>query len=147
MNSFKLHPQLAKDCYHMGDFSLSCLLLSKDANYPWYILVPKRSDISEVFQLSQDEQLQLNRESAELSQALSTGFNADKMNTAALGNMVPQLHLHHIVRYQEDRAWPNPVWGFTAAQAYQPEELRTRVLKTHALLKLLAFKPNHIDSL
>jgi len=145
--AFQLHPQLAKDCYYLGDFPLSILLLSKDANYPWYILVPKRSDISEVFQLSQEDQSQLNKESAELNQALSTGFNADKMNTAALGNMVPQLHLHHIVRYQDDSAWPNPVWGFAPAKAYQLEELRARILKTHTLLKLLAFKPSYIDSL
>ena len=145
--AFQLHPQLGQDCYYVGDFPLSTLLLSKDANYPWYILVPKRSDISEVFQLSQEDQSQLNKESAELNQALSTGFNADKMNTAALGNMVPQLHLHHIVRYQNDSAWPNPVWGFAPAKAYQPEELRARILKTHTLLKLLAFKPSPVDSL
>ena len=128
--SFQLHPQLAKDCYYLGDFPLSALLLSKDANYPWYILVPKKTGISETFQLSDAEQLQLNQESIDLSRALNDAFSADKMNIAALGNMVPQLHIHHIVRYTKDIAWPNPVWGFTTAQVYTEESFSNIRKKT-----------------
>ena len=114
--SFQLHPQLAKDCYYLGNFPLSALLLIKDANYLWYILVAKKTGISETSQLTDAEQLQLNQESIDLSRALNDAFSADKMNIAALGNMVPQLHVHHIVRYRKDIAWPNTVWGFTTAQ-------------------------------
>ena len=127
---FQLHPQLAKDCYYLGDFPLSALLLSKDANYPWYILVPKRADISEAFQLNTEEQQLLHQESILLSKTLNETFAADKMNIAALGNMVPQLHLHHIVRYKTDIAWPNPVWGYADAQAYQEQTLAERINAT-----------------
>jgi len=128
--TFQLHPQLVKDCHYLGDFPLSALLLSKDANYPWYILVPRQEDISEAFQLSDEQQQQLNNESLLLSKALSKSYSADKMNIAALGNMVPQLHLHHIVRYKTDIAWPNPVWGYTNAQAYNKQTLSERIKLT-----------------
>ena len=128
--AFQLHPQLANDCHYLGDFPLAALLLSKDANYPWYILVPRQEDISEAFQLNEDDQQQLNKESLFLSKALNTLYSADKMNIAALGNMVPQLHLHHIVRYKTDIAWPNPVWGYSEAQAYNQPALAERIAST-----------------
>ncbi len=108
---FKLHPRLAQDTSVIGDFPLCRLLLMNDANYPWFILVPRRAEIQEVFELEQQDQKQLLKESSHLSQVLSKIFQADKLNIAALGNIVPQLHIHHIVRYQTDQAWPNPVWG------------------------------------
>ncbi|ORU91364.1 MAG: diadenosine tetraphosphate hydrolase [Cycloclasticus sp. symbiont of Poecilosclerida sp. N] len=131
---FKLHPRLAEDCYYLGDFPLSALLLSKDARYPWYILVPKQADISEAFQLSPLNQQQLQYESLQLSERLNKAYQADKMNISALGNMVPQLHLHHIVRYSTDPAWPNTVWGHSKALKYTQEKLEKRVKKTHHLL-------------
>ena len=137
--NFQLHPQLAKDCYYLGDFPLCALLLSKDANYPWYILVPRQANISEAFQLSPNDQQKLQQESLQLSEALNNAFCADKMNIAALGNMVPQLHLHHIVRYKTDAAWPNPVWGFTLANNYTETLLNERVNKTQQLLKNTSF--------
>jgi len=143
--AFKLHPRLAEDCYYLGDFPLCALLLSKDANYPWYILVPKQANISEAFQLSTLDQQQLQYESLQLSQRLNIAFKADKMNIAALGNMVPQLHLHHIVRFKDDIAWPNPVWGFTDAAPYNKNELEERVNKTHLLLKNSDFKPTELN--
>jgi len=143
--AFELHPRLAADCYYLGDFPLCALLLSKDANYPWYILVPRQANISEAFQLSPLDQQQLQYESLQLSQLLNTSFNADKMNIAALGNMVPQLHLHHIVRFKDDDAWPNPVWGFADAAPYTEEELKERVNKTHQLLKSTDFKPTELS--
>lgn len=115
---FELHPQLAQDTMVVGDFPLCRLLLMNDVNYPWFILVPKRNGIREVFELDEKDQLQLLRESSQLSRVLHHAFQADKLNVAALGNMVPQLHIHHIVRYQSDPAWPKPVWGLYPAQPY-----------------------------
>jgi diadenosine tetraphosphate (Ap4A) HIT family hydrolase len=115
---FELHPKLAQDTSTVGDFSLCRLLLMNDASYPWFILVPRQPKIREIFELSERDQQQLLRESSQLSQVLNQLFQADKINVAALGNMVPQLHIHHIVRYQTDPAWPNPVWGFGPAQPY-----------------------------
>ncbi len=115
---FTLHPQLQADCIPLGHFPLCQLLLLNDANYPWFILVPEREDIREIYQLSADDQLQLLRESSQLAQQLADRFKADKMNIAALGNVVPQLHLHHIVRYRHDPAWPAPVWGKVPPQPY-----------------------------
>ena len=131
---FELHPQLAKDCLVLGDFKLSTVLLLNDSNYPWLILVPRRNDIKEIFQLQPAEQSQLLLESSVLSSSLDAYFKADKMNIAALGNMVPQLHIHHIVRYKTDPAWPNPVWGAVASVPYTPTEQSERVQLLQELL-------------
>ncbi len=120
---FELHPQLAKDCLVLGDFPLTQVLLNKDANYPWFILVPKRANIREIFELSETDQQQLLWESSYFSKQIYDLFNADKLNVAALGNMVPQLHVHHIVRYKTDVAWPGPVWGAKPAIEYQSDSL------------------------
>ena len=120
---FELHPQLAKDCIEVGDFPLSKVLLLNDSHYPWVVLVPRRENIDEIFQLSHEDQCQLLTESGTLSEAMATYFKADKMNVAALGNKVPQLHLHHIVRYKNDVSWPNPIWGAVAAKPYNKTEL------------------------
>ena len=121
---FELHPRLARDTFVIGDFPLSRLLLMNDASYPWFILVPRRADIVEIFELRHDDQLQLLKESSQLSMVLSRVFEADKLNIAALGNMVPQLHIHHIVRYRSDQAWPQPVWGRFPAQPYSKRALQ-----------------------
>lgn len=113
-----LHPKLAEDCFVVGRFELCALLLMNDARYPWFILVPQRAGISEIHQLSGAQRQQLISESAMLSEALSDGFAADKINIAALGNLVAQLHVHHIVRYKTDAAWPAPVWGRLPAIPY-----------------------------
>jgi diadenosine tetraphosphate (Ap4A) HIT family hydrolase len=125
----ELHPQLRKDCLLVGRFPLCRLLLMRDANYPWFILVPDREGIREIFELGEADQRQLLRESSRLSAVLVERFHADKLNIAALGNVVPQLHVHHIVRYRNDPAWPAPVWGRLPALPYTPEGL-TEVLGT-----------------
>lgn len=118
-----LHPRLAEECFVVGRFELCALLLMNDARYPWFILVPQRTDISEIHQLSGAQRQQLISESAMLSQALADSFAADKINIAALGNLVPQLHVHHIARYKTDAAWPAPVWGrFPAIHYAEGEE-------------------------
>ena len=125
----EIHPQLLRDCLVVGRFSLCHLLLMRDANYPWFILVPNREGVSELFQLSDPDQIELARESARLAAALAERFQAHKMNVAALGNLVPQLHIHHIVRYRDDAAWPAPVWGKVQPRAYSGEALAAMIGK------------------
>ena len=138
---FELHPRLAQDTLLVGDFPLCHLLLMNDANYPWFILVPRRADVREIFELANQDQQQLLKESSLLSKALNQLFQADKLNIAALGNMVPQLHIHHIVRYQTDQAWPNPVWGLFPAQPYA-ERARQEIC-AGLIDHLVDFTPSH----
>lgn len=132
--SFELHPQLARDCHRLGHFGLSLLLLMNDAQYPWFILVPRREGLREVYQLDQAEQALLLRESSALSRALMSAYRGDKLNLAALGNQVPQLHLHHIVRYAGDPAWPAPVWGRHPPRPYTADGLEQRRMSLRPLL-------------
>ena len=124
---FELHPRLAQDSIVIGEFDLSLLLLSRDANYRWCILVPKREDIFEIHHLSEEEQLQLIRESCRLSEVMTSVFDADKMNVAALGNVVRQLHVHHIARFTDDPAWPQPIWGKLPGKEYGADEFAERI--------------------
>ncbi|MBT8121082.1 MAG: HIT domain-containing protein [Gammaproteobacteria bacterium] len=119
-----MHPVLAQDCLLIGHFPLCRLLLMQDANYPWFILVPDRAEITEVHQLSTDDQQQLMHESVILSRVLEEVFRPDKLNLAALGNVVPQLHVHHVVRYRNDPAWPDPVWGRVPRREYTQRDLK-----------------------
>jgi len=121
-----LHPQLQKDCIIIGQFPLSLLLLLNDCNYPWFILVPQRENIREIHHLSVLDQQQLMRESSALAACMEQVFQADKINVAALGNVVPQLHVHHIARYTSDPAWPAPVWGTLPAIPYAPDAADAR---------------------
>ncbi len=120
---FSLDSRLHQDTHVIGDFPLSRLLLSNDANYPWFILVPRREAISELFQLNDTDQFQLWQETTFLAQVLKEAYAADKMNVATLGNVVAQLHMHVIVRRTDDAAWPAPVWGKVAAKPYGVEQL------------------------
>lgn len=118
-----IHPQLRRDCLIIGRYPLCHLLLMLDANYPWFILVPNREGISEIYELGTEDQAQLMRESSHLAQLLAERFRADKINIAALGNLVPQLHLHHVVRYRDDPAWPAPIWGKVPRVPYTDDNL------------------------
>lgn len=131
---FELHPQLAKDCTGLGRLTLCRLLLMDDANYPWFILVPQRESIREVHELSDTDRYLLWDESALLSRALQKGFAPQKLNIAALGNQVPQLHVHHIVRYSHDPAWPNPVWGRLPPKTYYGAERQKLATLMQSLL-------------
>ena len=121
---FQLDHRLEADTLLLGAFPLSLLLLSKDANYPWCILVPQREDIREIYQLNGADRQQLLDESCLVAETLNTLFAGDKINVAAIGNMVPQLHMHHVVRFKTDAAWPGAVWGAVAAATY-PQQLLT----------------------
>lgn len=130
----RIHPQLKNDCIVLGRFELSCILLVKDANYPWIILVPDIDDISEIYQMSVEQQRLLLQESSYLATKMVQHFKADKMNIAALGNVVPQLHLHHVARYADDVAWPAPIWGKHPAMPYDEKQLKTRIKELQTLL-------------
>ncbi|MGE8451351.1 MAG: HIT domain-containing protein [Pseudomonadales bacterium] len=120
---FTLDSRLQQDTLTLGDFPLCRLLLSNDANYPWFILVPRREDISELFQLDVTDQQQLWQETTVLAEVLKDSFDADKMNVATLGNVVSQLHMHVIVRKRDDAAWPAPVWGKHPAKPYNAQQV------------------------
>lgn len=131
---FTLHETLKQDCFVLGALPLSLLLMSRDANYPWFILVPQRAEITEIYQLTAEDQQQLLLESEVLSRALMAEFAGDKLNIAALGNMVPQLHIHHIVRFKGDAAWPKPVWGQVAGKVFSGGEGNLRMERIAARL-------------
>lgn len=133
---FKLHPVLEKDSIRIGRFGLCQIRLINDCNYPWVLLVPEREDITEIHQLSIEDRSLLAEESAFLSAVLAELFQADKMNVAAIGNLVPQLHLHHIVRYKTDPAWPAPIWGKWPMKPYTDRLLEETADKVAAALQL-----------
>jgi len=115
---FELDPRLAADTFLVGATPFSQVLLMNDVRYPWLILVPRRGDITEPFELREADQAQLWQESMRLGLAMKAHFAADKLNIAALGNQVAQLHVHHIARFHADDAWPGPVWGVGSAVSY-----------------------------
>ncbi|MEX0614710.1 MAG: HIT domain-containing protein [Methylophaga sp.] len=124
--AFKLHKQLANDAIQIGDLPLCQVLLMNDARFPWLVLVPRRQSVSETFDLSMKDQQLLWQEAALVAEKLKGLTGADKMNLAALGNQVPQLHIHVVARFKDDAAWPAPVWGVGKAVAYpEKEQLKT----------------------
>jgi diadenosine tetraphosphate (Ap4A) HIT family hydrolase len=120
---FKLAPELQRDTFHLGHFPLCSLLLMNDSQFPWFVLVPRREDVSEIFQLRSADQQQLLAEVSSLAEKLKDAFQADKMNVAALGNVVKQLHVHVIARYQSDAAWPSPIWGRQPPAPYEEAQV------------------------
>jgi len=118
----------------VGRFALSALLLLDDSTFPWFILVPQRQNVREIHQLSEPDQQQLMRESSLLAACIEKEFHADKINIAALGNVVPQLHIHHIVRYRTDPVWPAPVWGKLPPMAYSKSDADDLCLRMQILL-------------
>jgi len=115
---YKLHPKLAQDTFSIGEYELSEVRLMNDTRYPWVILVPKRLNVDEIYQLDEQEQQRLIYESSFTAQQMMQLFSAEKMNVAAIGNVVEQLHLHHVARFTTDVTWPLPVWGIGEALAY-----------------------------
>ncbi|MBS7663320.1 HIT domain-containing protein [Pseudomonas lalucatii] len=131
---FVLDSRLQQDALPLGDFPLCRLLLMNDAHYPWFILVPRREEVSELFQLDAEDQRMLWQETTLLAETLKDTFAADKMNVATLGNLVSQLHMHVIVRRRSDAAWPAPVWGRHAAQPYSGDEVAAIKAKLRLVL-------------
>jgi diadenosine tetraphosphate (Ap4A) HIT family hydrolase len=110
-SAWSLHPQLKRDTIEIGDLPLSRVLVIRDANYPWLLLVPRRPETVEIIDLDEVEQAQLMTEVSRTARALKEVTKCDKLNIAALGNAVPQLHVHVFARRTSDAAWPRPVWG------------------------------------
>ena len=137
MADWVLDQKLADDSVFVADWPLSQLRLINDSRFPWLVLVPRVSNIEEIFQLSSDDQRRLLQESSHLAKTLSDLFKADKMNVAALGNVVRQLHIHHIVRYVGDCCYPSPVWGLGEAVSYTEQELRQRLEMLHEYLAVI----------
>lgn len=121
--AFTLHPQLAADCVVLDEWPLCQVLLMNDRNYPWLILVPQREGLKELIDLAPEDYQQFWLESAQLSLLIEDMFHPDKLNVAALGNVVSQLHVHHIGRFEDDNAWPAPVWGVAPAEPYTTDEI------------------------
>lgn len=134
--NFELHPQLAQDTDIIGHFPLCIALLHKDSAVPWVILVPKKNNLKELHHLPMQEQQQFLLESQAVSQALEALFQPDKLNLGALGNIVPQLHIHHIARFSTDCAWPGPLWGNTQGTLRCREEQQTMLSKLRSVLSL-----------
>jgi len=120
---WELHPQLERDTLSIGDLPLCRVLIIHDANYPWLLLVPRRAEAIEILDLDEVERAQLMVELGRVAKALKEITKPDKLNIAALGNVVPQLHVHVIARRKTDPAWPKPVWGVVPALPHDPAEL------------------------
>ncbi|MDO8608792.1 MAG: HIT family protein [Phaeospirillum sp.] len=131
---FSLHPRLTADTVILADWPLCRVLLMNDATYPWLILVPRREGVSEITDLTAPDQTVLMTEIAQASTRLRALVAPDRINVAALGNVVPQLHVHVIARFTTDAAWPKPVWGAVPTAPYSPEALDRQVAGLRAAL-------------
>lgn len=120
---WSLHPQLAHDTIAIGDLPLSRVLVVNDANWPWLLLVPRRAGVSEIIDLDEVERAQLMTEITRTARALKDVTACDKLNVAALGNIVPQLHVHVVARRVGDAGWPKPIWGAAPPRPHDPHEL------------------------
>ncbi|KAF0182233.1 MAG: histidine triad protein [Nitrospirae bacterium] len=120
---FTLHEQLKADTYTVTRLALCRVLLLNDSSVPWLILVPEVPGISEIHELSILDRTVLMEEISRASLALQELYAPDKLNIGALGNIVPQLHIHIIGRYKSDRAWPGPIWGTAPGKPYKPDDV------------------------
>jgi diadenosine tetraphosphate (Ap4A) HIT family hydrolase len=122
---FALDPRLADDTVPVTDLALCRVLLARDASYPWLIMVPRRAGMVEIVDLGEADRIALMQEIAAVSEALRATVPCDKLNVAALGNSVPQLHVHVIARQHDDAAWPGPIWGVASPKTYSPGAAET----------------------
>jgi diadenosine tetraphosphate (Ap4A) HIT family hydrolase len=133
MTNFILDPRLQADTHLAAEWPLSKVLLMDDARYPWAILVPRVANVSEWFDLNPQDQAQLSREALSLAAQMKALTGARKMNVAALGNMVAQLHVHVVARVEGDAAWPGPVWGLGVKTLYTDEARAALLARLKAL--------------
>jgi diadenosine tetraphosphate (Ap4A) HIT family hydrolase len=122
--NFPIHSALLNSSVELAQLPLSTLLLVNDSQFPWLILVPRKADISEIYELEWEDQQQLMNESSLIAEMMMMLFEGDKMNIAAIGNICPQLHLHHVVRYKNDLCWPDPIWGKHSPVSYDDQQLQ-----------------------
>jgi diadenosine tetraphosphate (Ap4A) HIT family hydrolase len=130
---FVLHERLLADTVTITDWPLCRVLLMNDSNYPWVVLVPRRAGVVEIHELDSGDRQTLMDEMAEAARRLQNDTKAHKMNVAALGNVVPQLHIHVIARFATDPAWPKPVWGVVPGQPFAPDALQQEVARLKRL--------------
>jgi diadenosine tetraphosphate (Ap4A) HIT family hydrolase len=135
-DGWALDPLLERDTQTVGDMPLCRVLLINDATYPWLLLVPRRPETGEITDLGYIEQAQLMGEITEASRTLKAMTGCDKINVAALGNVVAQLHVHIIARSRGDAAWPKPVWGVVPARAYEPDAAQALIGRLRQRLAL-----------
>ncbi|MDG1874036.1 MAG: HIT domain-containing protein [Mariniblastus sp.] len=121
--TFQLHPDLKRDGILIGKLTLCQVLLINDSAYPWFVLVPQRDNVRDTIDLTSEDYESLWSESRVLSKAIMKIFAGEKLNVAALGNITPQFHLHHVVRYSTDAAWPGPIWGKQPLTPYDSIEV------------------------
>lgn len=126
---FELDRRLQNDTFFVCDLTLSRVLLMNDSQFPWLILVPMRDDVAEIIDLTEQEQQMLLSESATVSKAMQNLFSPYKLNVAALGNVVRQLHVHHVARFENDVAWPKPIWGNQRSVAYEESDAAELISK------------------
>ncbi len=131
---FTLDPKLQEDTFFVHDFKVSELLLMNNANYPWFILVPRRPKVAELTDLSFEDQIEVLSEINIVADLLQTNFQPHKLNIANLGNVVRQLHIHVIARFQHDLVFPNPVWG-SASKPYETKDAQELVKKIQTQIK------------
>ena len=131
---FDLDERLCIDTVLVGELALNSVLLARDATYPWVILVPRRSAITEIHQLKAADRMLLMQESCVLAEVMMALYQPDKLNIAALGNQVPQLHMHHLARFKTDPTWPRPVWGAAPTTEYPRGALNRRLADLRAAL-------------
>lgn len=141
--TFSLDTRLAGDTHFVAESELSLLLWFDERRYPWLVLVPKRPGLSELYELSRADRAQVMEESCAIARTLREEFSAFKVNIGALGNIVRQLHVHHVARFEQDPAWPSPVWGHSPRQPHDLSALteRTTRLRRSALTALFSFPP------
>lgn len=133
---FKLDDRLANDTIELGNLGFTKILMCKDSNYPWVILVPEIANATEIHQLTPQQQTELMQTITFIAQNMETEFKADKINIAALGNVVKQLHIHVVARYEQDLAWPGPIWGKHPMQQYNEIAMEEMALKFKKLFNL-----------
>jgi len=133
---FCLDSRLKNDTINIGKLQLSQALLMNDSRYPWIILVPELENVYEWIDLSKEQQITLHDESLLIQKVLKNLYDGQSLNVGKLGNIVSQFHLHHIVRFENDPAWPGPVWGHSSAVNYSPQELESRISEIKQALRI-----------
>ncbi|NMH58784.1 HIT domain-containing protein [Alteromonas ponticola] len=133
---FRLDTRLEQDTLVVGDLPLCRVLLMNDKQFPWVILVPRLANAVEICQLHAKDRVQLWEESHQVSEAMLALFSPDKLNVAALGNVVKQLHLHHVARFVNDCAWPQPIWGRQPAVPYSSEQASVQLTQLRKKLSM-----------
>jgi diadenosine tetraphosphate (Ap4A) HIT family hydrolase len=133
---FCLDSRLKNDTINIGKLQLSQALLMNDSRYPWIILVPELDNVYEWTDLSKEDQVTLHDESLLIQKVLKDQYDGQSLNVGKLGNIVSQFHLHHIVRFENDPAWPGPVWGHSSAVNYSPQELESRISEIKQALRI-----------